>query len=99
MVFQTPFLVLEYEEKAPLLPNENLIKIKKSLNFNKPFNEDSNSNHSLPDPVNISEEASRKRQQDEMFGSLSDDDELCGKSKHIFHLEFPVNLPEVYLIL
>ena len=68
------FFFSEHEEKAPILPNENLLKIRKSLNFSKPSNEDSNSNGSFPD-----HEASRKRQQDEMFGSLSDDDDLCSK--------------------
>jgi hypothetical protein len=28
-----------------------------------------------------SDEAGRKRMQDEVFGSLSDDEELCGKGK------------------
>jgi len=55
------------------------MKIKKSLNFNKPPAEDTNSNHSVPDLCNPSEESSRKRQQDEIFGSLSDDDDLCGQ--------------------
>ena len=56
------------------------MKIKKSLNFDKPSVEDGSSNSSFPEPGNPAEEASRKRQQDEMFGSLSDDEELCGKS-------------------
>jgi len=73
---------MEHEEKAPLLPNENLMKIKKSLNFDKPSVEDGSSNSSFPEPGNLAEEASRKRQQDEMFGSLSDDEELCGKKSN-----------------
>lgn len=70
--------------------------MKKSLNFHDGNGSRSNSSlsgHAAPDigsrsnssmsghAAPLSDEAGRKRMQDEVFGSLSDDEELCGKGK------------------
>lgn len=61
------------------MPKANDYKVKKSLNFNDAtIQGGSHSNSSLAHRVSTPEEA-RKRQQDEMFGSLSDDEDLCSK--------------------
>lgn len=59
--------------------------MKKSLNFNNAASSGSRPSSSLSDQLATSNETGRKRMQDEMFGSLSDDDELCGKS-NVYYL-------------
>ena len=56
-------------------------KVKKSLNFEEPRNHNSRPNSSQANHVLTADET-RKRQQDEMFGSLSDDEDLCSKGNH-----------------
>lgn len=70
------------ENAAPILPKGNENKVKKSLNFNNATSSGSRPSSSLSDQLATSNETGRKRMQDEMFGSLSDDDELCGKSSN-----------------
>ena len=69
------------------MPKANDYKVKKSLNFNDAASPGgSRSNSSLANRVSTPDEA-RKRQQEEMFGSLSDDEDLCSKglqNKNIF---------------
>lgn len=76
---------IDFEENsAPILPKGNENKVKKSLNFNNAVNAGSRPNSSLSEQSATPNEAGRKRMQDEMFGSLSDDDELCGKSNFLY---------------
>jgi len=66
------------------MPKANDYKVKKSLNFNDAASQiGSRSNSSFGNRVSTPDEA-RKRQQDEMFGSLSDDEELCSKGTYIY---------------
>lgn len=65
------------------MPKGHDFKVKKSLNFDDPVSQGSRSNSNLTDRVSIPDEA-RKRQQDEMFGSLSDDEDLCSIGNLIF---------------
>ena len=80
--------VTEFDEsRPPIMPKANDYKVKKSLNFNDAASQGgSRSNSSLANRVSTPDEA-RKRQQEEMFGSLSDDEDLCSKglqNKNIF---------------
>ena len=69
-----------------MLPKKHDFKVKKSLNFDDGAC-GSRSASSLSGRTPTPDEAGRKRLQDEVFGSMSDDEELCGKgqfSKLIF---------------
>lgn len=82
------FNVLDFDDdKAPILPKGHDMKVKKSLNFNDAASIDSSSNSSFPDKVSALDESARKRQQDEVFGSLSDDDELSGKCNFYYGID------------
>lgn len=67
------------EDKAPIMPKGHDIKIKKSLKFDDNGSVGSRSGSSLAGRTPTPDETARKRQQDEVFGSLSDDEELCSK--------------------
>lgn len=64
------------------MPKGHDVKVKKSLNFNEDTNHDSRSSSSMSGRNSATGDVGRKRLQDEVFGSLSDDEELCGKSKN-----------------
>ena len=73
---------VEYDDdKAPIMPRGNDFKVKKSLKFNDGASCSSRSGSSLAGRTPTPDESARKRQQDEVFGSLSDDEDLCEKSK------------------
>ena len=61
------------------MPKGHDVKVKKSLNFSEAASYDHSSTSSFPDKLSSNDDCARKRQQDEVFGSLSDDDELSGK--------------------
>lgn len=74
---------LDFEEnQAPILPKGHDYKVKKSLNFDDEASHSSRPNSSLSGQTALPDDAGRKRLQDEVFGSLSDDDDLCGKSRN-----------------
>lgn len=75
-------ILLDFEEnQAPILPKGNDFKVKKSLNFDDAASHGgSRSSSSLSGQTAVADDVGRKRMQDQIFGSLSDDDELCGQS-------------------
>ena len=74
------------------MPKGHDYKVKKSLNFDGE-RQPSRSSSSLSGPSSFTQDendSGRKRLQDEVFGSLSDDDELCG-DKSIWMVIFAFN--------
>ncbi len=85
-------IILDFEEnEAPILPKKHDFKVKKSLNFDDGASASRSSASSLSGRTPTPDETGRKRLQDEVFGSLSDDEDLCGKgeiksiSKHFYN--------------
>lgn len=69
------------------MPKGHDVKVKKSLKFDDVGSHGSRSGSSLGGSTPIPDENARKRQQDDVFGSLSDDEELCGKSMKICYIQ------------